>query len=109
MSSTTKNVLFFGSPLSRFTFSSLLSFYFTLRGSLILFFGLYGSLAETSESKVGFVSKVSSRVSQKLRSSSVDEDEGIELSKDLKAHKIFIKEASLWDSGKSLDEVSDQL
>ncbi|KAF8019130.1 hypothetical protein BT93_H3877 [Corymbia citriodora subsp. variegata] len=71
--------------------------------------GLEGSPEETSESKVGFVSKVCSRVLEKLRSNSADEDEGTELSKDLQVYKIFFEESSLWDSGKSQDEVSDQL
>ncbi|XP_010038991.2 uncharacterized protein LOC104427626 [Eucalyptus grandis] len=95
-------VVTFLSPLLITTFLILLAF-------LTLSPGLGGSLEETPESKVGFVSKVCSRVLEKLRSNSADEDEGIELSKDLEVYKIFFEEASLWDSGKSHDEVSDQL
>ncbi|XP_030472754.2 uncharacterized protein LOC115690533 [Syzygium oleosum] len=92
----------FLSPLLITTFLILLAL-------LSLSPGLEGSLEVTSESKVGFVSKLCSRVLEKLRSNSADEDEGIELSKDLEVYKIFFEEASTWDSGKSQDEVSDQL
>ncbi|XP_030532525.1 uncharacterized protein LOC115742400 isoform X2 [Rhodamnia argentea] len=92
----------FLSPLLITTFLILLAL-------LTLSPGLEGSPDETSESKVGFVSKVCARVLEKLRSNSADEDGGTELSKDLEVYKIFFEEASLWDSGKSQDEASDQL